>query len=329
MTYRFKSGLTALLCLAVIGPTAKPVVAQTATSLATSSQAATAPATIAKVQNHAVDGKAAATLYVRNLPILTFLSDEVANARLSGASAQLVSNFQSGQSSRVAAERVTDQNSMVRATQIATKLNQMHRQGVAADKIQVVWQANPGQYVVQVENLPIATIDASTTYAQTTRNAEQDALLVANRLRRLLGDAKPLKSVQGKPNPVKPKATVTDSPSNNPSGKPSSASTAEWTVRKVLKGEASWYGPGFNGNLTASGEVFNQNALTAAHPSLPFGTRIRVTNQNNGKSVMVRVNDRGPYAGGRIIDLSAGAAGVIGLDISGVADVKAEVLEKN
>jgi rare lipoprotein A len=317
MTYRFRSGLTALLCLAVIGPTARPGVAQTSMALA----ATTTPATIAKVQNHAVDGKAAATLYVRNLPILTFLSDEPVNARVANApsSVQLVSNFQSGQASRPTAERVTDQNSMVRATQIATKLNQMHRQGVAADKIQVMWQASTGQYVVQVENLPIATIDASTTYAQTTRNAEQDALLVANRLRRLLGDAKPLKSVQGKP-----KAIVAANPATSPT-----ADTAEWTVRKVLKGEASWYGPGFNGNLTASGEVFNQNALTAAHPSLPFGTRIRVTNQNNGKSVMVRVNDRGPYAGGRIIDLSAGAAGVIGLDISGVADVKAEVLEKN
>jgi rare lipoprotein A len=325
MTYRFKSGLTALLCLAVIGPTAKPVVAQTATSLATSPKAATAPATIAKVQNHAVDGKVAATLYVRNLPILTFLSNEATDTPTVSdrSSVQLVSNFQSQPLSRASAERITDQNSMVRASQIATKLNQMHRQGVAADKIQVMWQANTGQYVVQVENQPIATIDASTTYAQTTRNAEQDALLVANRLRRLFGDAKPLKSVQGKP-----KAIVAFNPAVNPATSPT-ADTAEWTVRKVLKGEASWYGPGFNGNLTASGEVFNQDALTAAHPSLPFGTRIRVTNQNNGKSVMVRVNDRGPYAGGRIIDLSAGAAGVIGLDISGVADVKAEVLQKN
>jgi rare lipoprotein A len=72
-------------------------------------------------------------------------------------------------------------------------------------------------------------------------------------------------------------------------------------------GIASWYGPGFHGNLTASGERFNSRALTAAHPSLPFGTKIKVTNQQNGRSVIVRGNDRGPFYGSRIIDLSEGA----------------------
>jgi rare lipoprotein A len=72
-------------------------------------------------------------------------------------------------------------------------------------------------------------------------------------------------------------------------------------------GIASWYGPGFHGNLTASGERFNSRALTAAHPSLPFGTKIKVTNQENGRSVIVRGNDRGPFYGSRIIDLSEGA----------------------
>lgn len=92
-------------------------------------------------------------------------------------------------------------------------------------------------------------------------------------------------------------------------------------------GMASWYGPGFHGNRSASGEVFNQYALTAAHRTLPFGTRVRVTNLNTGQSVIVRINDRGPFSGGRIIDLSRGAAGEIGMISSGTARVRVEVLE--
>lgn len=94
---------------------------------------------------------------------------------------------------------------------------------------------------------------------------------------------------------------------------------------------ASFYGPGFNGRLTASGEVFDQNALTAAHRTLPFGTRIRVTDLENGNSVIVKINDRGPFAKrsdgsfSRSIDLSVGAAAVIGLDIQrGLARVRLE-----
>jgi rare lipoprotein A len=93
-----------------------------------------------------------------------------------------------------------------------------------------------------------------------------------------------------------------------------------------FRGQASWYGPGFNGRATANGETFDQNALTAAHPSLPFGTRVEVTNINNGESVVVRINDRGPYAEGRIIDLSQAAAQDIGVTESGVAPVEVSVL---
>ena len=96
--------------------------------------------------------------------------------------------------------------------------------------------------------------------------------------------------------------------------------------RATYRGQASWYGPGFHGRRTANGEVFNSNALTAAHRSLPFGTKVRVTNMNNGRSVVVRINDRGPFSGGRIIDLSAGAARTINMINSGVAPVRVEVL---
>lgn len=84
---------------------------------------------------------------------------------------------------------------------------------------------------------------------------------------------------------------------------------------------ASWYGPGFNGNLTANGERFDQYALTAAHKYLPFGTRVRVTNRYTGKSVIVRINDRGPFYPGRDLDLSRGAAAKVGMIGSGHAPV--------
>ncbi|WP_051434961.1 septal ring lytic transglycosylase RlpA family protein [Microvirga flocculans] len=87
----------------------------------------------------------------------------------------------------------------------------------------------------------------------------------------------------------------------------------------VQNGRASWYGPGFHGRKTASGETFDTNDLTAAHRTLPFGTRVRVVNKRTGKSVVVRINDRGPYAHGRVIDLSKASAQAIG--ISGVGSV--------
>ena len=98
-------------------------------------------------------------------------------------------------------------------------------------------------------------------------------------------------------------------------------------VAQIVTGSASWYGPKFHGRLTANGERFNMDELTAAHRTLPFGTRVRVTNQANGKSVIVRINDRGPFHGKRVIDLSRGAARSIGLMSRGVGNVKLEVLE--
>jgi rare lipoprotein A len=86
-------------------------------------------------------------------------------------------------------------------------------------------------------------------------------------------------------------------------------------------GTASFYGPGFHGNLTASGERFDSQALTFAHRSLPFGTKIRVTNQDNGRSIIVRGNDRGPFYGSRIIDLSEGAFARIASTGQGLANV--------
>jgi len=93
-------------------------------------------------------------------------------------------------------------------------------------------------------------------------------------------------------------------------------------------GLASWYGPKFHGKLTASGEVFNQEKFTAAHPTLPWGSRVKVTNLDNGKSVDVRINDRGPFGKGRIIDVSRAAAKALGMVGRGITTVRLEWLSE-
>ena len=98
---------------------------------------------------------------------------------------------------------------------------------------------------------------------------------------------------------------------------------------EVWYGNASWYGPKWQGKITSSGEKFNRNKLTAAHPSLPFNTMVQVTNLKNNKSVVVRINDRGPFKGGRIIDLSEKAADVIRSKHDGIAYVKLRILSEN
>ncbi len=93
-----------------------------------------------------------------------------------------------------------------------------------------------------------------------------------------------------------------------------------------MSGKASYYADQYNGLPTASGEVYDMNAMTAAHPNLPFGTPIRVTNLENGRSVVVRVNDRGPHKPGRIVDVSKAAAEQLGLILNGSANVQVEVV---
>lgn len=104
---------------------------------------------------------------------------------------------------------------------------------------------------------------------------------------------------------------------------PSGGSKHSW--RSYQKGKASWYGGKFHGRKTASGERYNQWAMTAAHKKLPFGTHVRVTNLNNGRWCIVRINDRGPFVWGRVIDLSAAAAKQIGVYSAGIAPVRLDV----
>lgn len=95
----------------------------------------------------------------------------------------------------------------------------------------------------------------------------------------------------------------------------------------TMSGEASWYGPYFHGKITANGETYNQNDLTVAHKSLPFGTQLEVRNVTNDRTVVLRVNDRGPYVGDRILDLSKAAADCLGSDDVGIIPVEATVLK--
>jgi rare lipoprotein A (peptidoglycan hydrolase) len=96
---------------------------------------------------------------------------------------------------------------------------------------------------------------------------------------------------------------------------------------KVWVGNASWYGPNFDGKKTANGERFNVESLTAAHPNLPFGSWVRIVNVRNGKFEVVRINDRGPYQEGREIDVSYRVARKIGLINSGVSQVRLELMQ--
>ncbi len=103
----------------------------------------------------------------------------------------------------------------------------------------------------------------------------------------------------------------------------------DWKVKEVQHGKASWYGVRCNGGThTASGETLRDDSATAAHKTLPMNTKVRVTNLANGKSEIVRINNRGPYIRGRIIDVTEGVAKRIGFHKRGVVPVKVEVLEK-
>lgn len=95
------------------------------------------------------------------------------------------------------------------------------------------------------------------------------------------------------------------------------------------QGIASWYGPGFHGRKTANGEIYNMHEMTAAHKTLPFGARVKVIDLETGRSVIVRINDRGPFVEGRVIDLSYAAARALGMEKKGTARVALKILQED
>lgn len=243
--------------------------------------------TTVRVNAHAHENRQAATVYVKDIPVLTYIDP--------ADTPDVVSGW-------LPSSTAPADGAIANASEMASQLESMSAQDAA---FTAHW--DDGSYVVMAGDSPLVTLGDTVQLPDATENEAENALQVTNRLRRLLGTAEPVTEVIGRPAPAAPVQQVA-------------------AVRSSQSGMASWYGPGFHGRRSASGESFNQHALTAAHRTLPFGTQVRVTNLNNGRNVVVRINDRGPYSHGRIIDLSAGAASAIGLRSAGVGPVQIEVL---
>lgn len=248
---------------------------------------------VSLVPHNGPQNRLAVTLRVNKIPVVTLLgtTDELMalsqNQTLNGSG-----------------------NTMERAETIATRIDQLNdTEAFDASTIKVDFDSTVKQYVVKAEEKVLLTIDNNTVLPEKNLSAPETALQTANRLRRLLGGAEPIVALPA----VMKVARVNGFDATN-------------TIQRIKGGMASWYGPGFHGRRTANGERFNQNALTAAHKTLPFGTKVKVTNLRNGQSVVVRINDRGPFTRGRVIDLSAGAARVIGIHSSGVGNVALDIL---
>ena len=140
----------------------------------------------------------------------------------------------------------------------------------------------------------------------------------------LIGLAATELSIGQSPNVTAPSAPPALSPAGTQAAAPPPGAAPRGA--DTMEGLASVYSDKLNGRKTASGQVFRQGELTGAHPSLPFGTKVRVTNTKTNKSVEVRINDRGPTQSGRVIDLSSAAAAKIGIGKTGAAPVKLEVV---
>ncbi|MBD2605171.1 septal ring lytic transglycosylase RlpA family protein [Scytonema hofmannii FACHB-248] len=252
---------------------------------------------VTQIHSHNLAGRQATTLYIRNIPFLTFVSE----ADIS--------------------------NSDERAIALATKINQLITDKVDASQITVSWKAD--SYIIKVNGEELVKIDGKTTrLPDTTNNLSQDAMQATNRLRRLIDVAHALNQNQITSIALPPQEPIKQP--QQPATKPQEVKkqpqqNATGKVQATSKGMASYYSYE-GGNRTATGERFNPQGLTAAHRSLPFGTRVRVTNTGNGRSVVVRINDRGPFIRGRVIDLSLSAARELGMISSGVAAVKLEIL---
>lgn len=289
-----------------------------------------------EIHTHNLAGRPAATLYVRNIPFLTFVAETTAT-----------DNSSTDRANAIPPEVV--------AKGIASKINQLIANKVDANQITVSWKK--GIHIIRANGEELVVVDSNTRLPDTTNNPAQDALQATNRLRRLIGGAAPISKIddaalaqvvvqktvaQPEVNTQPQQATKKPQQTVLTTKKPQQAvqtkkpqQTVQTTkkpqqmtggkVKSTTRGMASFYGYE-SGSRTASGERFNPEALTAAHRSLPFGTRVRVTNMWNGRSVVVRITDRGPFVGGRVIDVSTNAARQLGMISSGVASVKLEIL---
>ncbi len=281
----------------------------------------TTGAVITKVYAHEVDDQDAVTLYVRDIPVLTFLGNESPNGNTAEDSAANASENASGNvSDNAGPESVA--TPLERAQLVAQKLENLHgqlAQTETASDIRLEWDKEDEQYWITAGDRPVVALDKWTTAVQPSPDLTSALVQTTNRLRRLVYGAEPIEYTGSRrlTNPAVALAAPAPAPE----------AVAVGTVRSTQLGIASWYGGYFHGRRTASGERYNQNAMTAAHRHLPFGTRVRVVNLSNGRSTIVRINDRGPFIRGRIIDLSSAAAGQIGLRSMGISRVRVEVLK--
>ena len=307
----------------------------------TSAGKLTSEAVMTNIHSHHIGDRKAATLFIKDIPVLTFLSSQpVANVE---TKVGVIGDNQGQQSYTLIAgnsEELTSvgkkslhDDPVHRASLIAASINQIVRNSEDAEKITVSWKgegkstdANQAQnksasvpqqprerYTIKINDQELVEINQQTILAGTTENLAEDALQATNRLRRLIGNASPINEIADLPEP----ATIST---------PQPGQRIANNRRLSFQGIASFYGRGFAGRPTATGERFNPEGMTAAHRTLPFGTRVRVTNTRNGRSVVVRINDRGPFIRGRVIDVSTGAARNLGMINSGLAPVKIEVL---
>ncbi|MBW4450366.1 MAG: septal ring lytic transglycosylase RlpA family protein [Hassallia sp. WJT32-NPBG1] len=313
----------------------------------------TSDAVITEIHPHNIGGYQAATLFIRKIPVLTFVSSTPVKSEETKVDAKVgvAGDSESAQSNNAVADssvkvasletridvsnqtNIGDDDPVQRAGVVAAKINQLSRENVDASQIIVSWKAgnesttnqaqnksvsadlnNGDRYIIKVNNQELVEINDETRSPDTTNNLAQDALQATNRLRRLLGNASPLNQILNLP--ARLPVSIPKLPSEINVG----------PVKISSRGVASYYGYDGSGNRTASGQRFNPEGMTAAHRHLPFGTKVRVTNTRNGRSVVVRINDRGPFIRGRVIDLSVAAARILGMMGSGVAPVRIEVL---
>jgi rare lipoprotein A len=313
----------------------------------------TSDGVITEIHPHNLGGRQAATLFIRKIPVLTFVSSTPVKSEDSKVDVKVgvTGDTQNTQSNNGVADtsvkvasvgtitdvsnqtNIGDDDPVQRAGVVAARINQLIRENVDASQIIVSWKAlsesttnqaqnksvsadqNKGdRYIIKVNNQELVEINSQTRSPDTTNNLAEDALQTTNRLRRLLGNASPLNQILNLPTRLP--VSIPKLPSEINIG----------PVKVSIRGVASYYGYDGSGNRTASGQRFNPEGLTAAHRHLPFGTKVRVTNTRNGRSVVVRINDRGPFIRGRVIDLSVAAARILGMMGSGVAPVRIEVL---
>ncbi len=263
---------------------------------------------LTRVVPHTENGRAAATVFLRGLPVITYLGpvgeptavrEVQSDVKVASPVERLKTESKTGEPETLGGLAAVP-NPTERAAIAAATLTEFVRSGLGAETVEAVWQN--GGFWIRLGDRAQFVLEDGVQLPNTTGDREQDALQMANLLRRLLGNAAPL-------------ARVTNAPLRG---------TVPMQPRRVFWALASWYGPGLYGRPTATGRLLTRNSFHAAHPYLPLGTTIRIT--HGGRSTVLRVEDRGPFYGNRLLDITEAAARALGMLSAGLATVRVEVL---